>query len=262
MGESKLFSRGGSILGSKHRNLHVNNQDALCTQSFSIKDFGKNYQIGLVSDGCTGNPMFSHTEVGSNLLVVYAFRRIQNIICAGTSMADVPKLLFPSITEFILILNNLVMPDRTYWPYPVKIKGRENWSSSTRFRTDYLAATLIGFVSDGTDCVIFSAGDGIIMINNELQIIDQNDEPDYPMSSIDQPGKGFFIQEISMKEVDRLLISTDGLKKFIGEKEFVEQIYSFQPESILGLQFLLNINSEKFPEKMTDDCTAVTLKKT
>jgi hypothetical protein len=265
MEEIKFRVRKGSVHGAKHKNLHVNNQDAMLVENFSISTFKKEYRVGLVSDGCTGNPIFSHNEVGANLLTVFAYRRIQDFICAGANIAEVPKVLFLSITEFIGSLVNQIMPSSVYWPYPVKLKDREGWSSATRFRNDYLAATLLGFITDGVDCVIFSAGDGIIMINDELEIIDQNDQPDYPAVSVNQVGKGFAVKQRPLAEINRLIISTDGLDDgtapLIKEKDFREKMFNHLPGNPFGLQCLLNIYSEQFPEKMKDDCTAVTLEK-
>lgn len=253
--------RAGSKQGSKHVRLGINNQDAHVSQSITIPTFGKQFNIGLVSDGCTGQPLFSHTEVGAHLVSLYAYRRIQELICSRVQLAQIPQVLYPSITEFMLDLMTKVMPPHVVWNYPVKIKDREKYTGQTRFRTDYLAATILGFISDGEDLVIFSAGDGVILVNDDLTIIDQDDKPEYPVISVNKPGQGFVTTSYRMCDVDRVAISTDGLKLPLQNSEFRNQLFQFKPELYLGLQTLLNITFNNSPELMLDDCTVVTLVK-
>ncbi|MDD5289848.1 MAG: protein phosphatase 2C domain-containing protein [Patescibacteria group bacterium] len=253
--------RSGTKQGSKHRILNLNNQDAVLSESFSVSAFGKNFHLGLVSDGCTGNPLFSHNEVGANLLVVYAFRRIQELICAGINILEIPKILFPTITEFLIDLSGKIMPTHILWQYPFVLKGREGWDGATRFHNDYLAATLLGFISDEENITTFSAGDGLILVNNDLTIIDQNDNPSYPVVSINQAGVGFAINNFRVEEINRLVIATDGLKSLLSEAPNQDLLFSFQRENLLGLQIWLNNMFNDFPEKMKDDCSAVTWEK-
>ena len=252
--------RQGSKQGSKHVRLGYNNQDAALCQSFTIQAFGKSYYVGLVSDGCSGNPAFSHTEVGANLGVVYSFRRIQELICARVPLAQIPQVLYPSITEFFLDMTNKLMPSHIVWNYPTRVKDREKFTGQNRLRTDYLAATLLGFITDGAELVTFSAGDGIILVNDDLTVIDQDDKPDYPVISINSPGQGFVTKTYNMTEVDRLAVSTDGLSELVkGSPEFRNQLFNHQPGQPFGLQTFLNVTSMNLPEMMKDDCTVITL---
>jgi len=261
-----IFVRKGTKHGSKHIQLGFNNQDAVVLESFAIPAFGKRYHVGIVSDGCTGAPGFSKTEVGSNLLTAYAFGRCQELICASVALPDIPRALFQMCTEFLRDMANKVMPSNILWSYAPEIKpylkeDRLAWNSTTRFRTDYLSATLLGFITDEEQLVIFSAGDGIIMVDSELKVIDQDDKPDYPAYSINNPGKGFETAIYDMKKVRRVVIGTDGPKDLMKNPEFVEQLFSHLPGQIMGLQILLNVTYQSQSHLMMDDCTMVTLQR-
>ena len=253
--------QAGSKQGSKHIRLGLNNQDARLAERFSVPAFDKDFRVGIVSDGCTGFPTFSRTEVGSNLLVLYAYRRIQEMVCSGMSVHEVAKALFPGITEFLWDLANKIMPPNIVWPYPVTLKKREGWTSQTRFQIDYLAATMIGFLDDGEDVIVFSSGDGIILVNDDIVVIDQNDQPQYPVISVNQATKGFDIKFYKTSNVRRLAVMTDGLKELVKSLSFVDSLFTHLPDQTLGLQFLLNTTFENSQDVMSDDCTVVTWEK-
>lgn len=69
---------------------------------------------------------------------------------------------------------------------------------------------------------VFALGDGIIMINGNITIIDQNNEPDYPVMHIDKINKkeGLikFLEENknqwNFTGLEDIIISTDGLQQF------------------------------------------------
>jgi len=262
-----IFVRKGTKHGSKHIQLGFNNQDGVVLESFAIPVFGKQYHIGIVSDGCTGTPGFSKTEVGASLLPVYAFGRCQELICASVALPDIPRALFQMCTEFLRDLANKVMPSNILWGYPAEIKqyltgGRDRWGSTERFRTDYLSATLLGFITDGVQLVTFSAGDGIIMVDSDTEVIDQDDKPDYPAYSINNPGKGFATKVYDVQKIRRLLISTDGLKQLLQDPAFAPKVFAHLPGHILGLQILLNVTFQTQSHLMLDDCTVVALENT
>lgn len=261
----KIFCRRGSIQGFKHHQWGVNNQDAVLVESFSVPKLEKQYHVGIVCDGCTGKPMFSKTEVGASLLPVYAYSRCQELICSGMSLPEIPLALFQMCTEFLRDLANKVMPSSVFWPYPSEVlavpsmKGRKDVNSTERFRLDYLSATMLGFITNEEQLVTFSAGDGVVLVNDELTVIDQNDEPDYLAHSINRPGKGFDVKTYNLLDVRRLALCSDGLKDLMKDPEFVDGMFSSEPGSIIGLHQYLAVKMFGNEDRMGDDCTAVTL---
>jgi hypothetical protein len=247
--------------GSSHKRLNYNNQDALLSQQFTVPKTGKTYHVGLVSDGCSGNPNFSHNEVGSNLLVLYAYRRIQEYVSSGMNTKDIPNCLFQSITDFLLTLMNLIIPNNFVWEYPFKSPKLNSSNSRNRFRDEYLAATFLGFISDGEVVVTFSAGDGIILVNEEVLIIEQNDRPDYPVLSINNPVNGFVVNEYDYVKINRIAVMTDGLKGLLSQDGFVDSIFSESKKGPMGLGVLMANKSDLYPDLMKDDCTIVALGK-
>lgn len=254
-----MIIRKATLHGGKHRQLRINNQDAYVTQTFEVPAYGKTYSVGLVSDGCTGIPAVSRSEVGSNLLVTYALGRIQQLICGGSKLEDIPRVLYSFAAEFLKNLSALVIAEGMHWPYPGQFKGdqafRNSLSAMERFRTDYLSATLIGFITDGETLVTFSAGDGVILVNDDLNVIEQNDRPDYISQSINRPNAGFVTRTYVANDVHHLAISTDGLKVFFSDPQFRLDI--FDPSRMLLA--ILAERFERMPEKMEDDCTVICL---
>lgn len=265
-GLPRIATRRATVQGTKHVQLGINNQDAWLMEEFDLPALGRRYRVGIVSDGCTGLPAFSRTEVGSNLLVLFAYARIQELVCARMALEEIPRTLFHAIIEFVRRLSNDVVPRGIHWGYPMKLNGthadRENWSSTMRFRTDFLSATLLGFVSDGERVITFTAGDGILIVNDEVRVIDENDHPNYPASCVNAPGIGFDVRSYAIGQVRRLAILTDGPKALVSNPAFVDSLFAHAPGNPMGLQFLFNVTRGNAPEKMTDDCTAVTFQPT
>ncbi len=171
--------RKGTKLGSRHMRLGLNNQDAVLSEEFYIPSTKKNYYVGLVSDGCTGFPFFSNTEVGSRLLSVFAYDRIQQFLCSGIEMCDVPRVLYGACAQYLQSLTALTLSHSTIWKYPVEHKVLDGRTAQDRLQSDYFAATLMGFISDGNEMIIFTAGDGLVLLNEQITVIDQNDHPEY-----------------------------------------------------------------------------------
>jgi hypothetical protein len=247
----------------KHLQLGVNNQDAVLVQEFGIPQWGKTYQVGLISDGCSGLPVFTHNEVGANLMVVNCLGRIQELIVGGAGMQEIPVPLYHSVIDFMRNLANTIMPANVHWPYNVQFPAahafRTTISSTKRFTLDYLAATIAGFVDDGETLVVFRADDGIVAVNDDLFVVDQNNQPDYPALSVNTPGGGFKTSVYASADVPRLLMATDGLKPLTeGEFGVPGVFFAGDPENPMDLQTTLKIFRKEHGEKVGDDCTVLT----
>lgn len=255
--------RTGSVHGVKHAKLGTNNQDAVLAQEFSIPKWGTSYRVGLISDGCSGIPAFTHSEVGAHLMVVNCLARIQELIIGGARMEDIPMPLYHSVTNFMRNLANTIMPANIHWPFGVPFRGsnafRDNIDATRRFTIDYLAATVAGFIDDGETLVVFRSDDGVVSVNDELFIVDQNNQPDYPALSINSPGGGFKVSVYASAEVSRLCLATDGLKELltVGELGLPGAFFEGN-DNQMNVQFALNRLRKAYGEKMGDDCTVLT----
>jgi hypothetical protein len=264
---AKTTLRRGSVHGVRHARLGVNNQDAAELLEFSIPKWGKTYRIGILSDGCTGIPAFTRSEVGANLLALFCLSRIQELIALGTRLEDIPLPLYHAVTSFIRDLSNTLMPATTFWPYPMqfppgKHEFRNRLSPNRRLVVDYLAATLLGFIDDGDKIVTFQAGDGVIIVNDQVMVTDQNDRPEYPAVSVTSPGGGFDIKMYESPTVNRLALASDGLEDLLTRPELglPDQLFD-ATDNPQSLQFCLQRLRKLVPEHMPDDCTVVTLQR-
>ena len=265
-----FFGRRGSHIGSKHQQLDINNQDACIVDTFCSRVTKKRYYYGVLSDGCTGMPMFSRTEVGSNLLTTFLFGEIQKLLRTGASPESIVDGLFQRCAQTINAVTNLIVPPTVHWPYPIDFSGkhafRNDLDATQRFQVDYFSATIIGFIADNEDIIVFSSGDGIIMVNDQIDIIDQNDEPDYIANSLYKPAKKFESKQYRMEDIDTFGIMTDGMKHLTADPELLTQIFEVvtDPSDLMAslkLQTLLNKVIDDRPEDYEDDYTAVTLQR-
>ena len=181
MTEPTYRVRAASVQGVKHVQNGINNQDAQQVHEFAVPKWERTFRIGFVSDGCSGIPAFSRSEVGANLTVTYCVARVQQLILGGAELKEIPLLLYHSLTSYLHAVASLTMPANVHWVYPVNFSGsrafRNDMSSTDRFLFDYLMATVIGYIDDGTTLVTFRIGDGVMIggasgINGHITIGD------------------------------------------------------------------------------------------
>ena len=134
---------------------------------------------------------------------------------------------------------------------------RNSLSATQRFTVDYLTATVIGFVDDGEMLVTFQAGDGVIIVNDDVMVVDQNDRPEYPATS---PYGSFAVETYDAQRVRRLVLASDGIEELLKQyaTELPGRLFDHMPTEPAGLQYLLNILRKQNPEKVSDDLTVIT----
>ena len=256
--------RAGTVHGLKHAMLNTNNQDAYQILEFSVASWGKTFRIGVVSDGCSGIPAFTRTEVGANLLVIHCLARAQELILNGAKIEEIPQPLYYAVTNFLRNVASLVVPAGIHWPYPVTFSGshefRNVMKAPQRFITDFLTATIIGFIDDGETLLTFQAGDGVIIVNDEIMIVDQNDTPEYPALSANSAGGGFVSRTYTSSDVSRLVLATDGIEELLKLPDvgLPGRLFDHMPDSSMGVQYLLNVLRKQHGDKVGDDLTVIT----
>jgi len=254
--------RTGTVQGVKHTKLGTNNQDAVLTQQFEVPKRNKTYRVGVISDGCSGIPAFTHSEVGAHLLVTCCLARVQSLILREIPLVDIPGVLYHLVMDSMHGLTDIIMPARTHWPYNMRFTRerdayRNELNANQRFTVDYLAATLAGFIDDGETLVVFRADDGVLAIDDELFVVDQNNEPAYPMLS---PSGSFETLTFASADVSRLCLATDGIKELLTADDLLlpGALFEANPANPMGLQYKLNRLRKECGEKMGDDCTIIT----
>jgi hypothetical protein len=175
-----------SIIGTTHRRMKYNNQDA----SYFICD--DNIIVGIVCDGCGSA---AHSEVGAQLGARFIAAKCIELF--RDSPFDVERLA-KQIETYLKGLASICSVGKT----------RE-------FILDYLLFTLIGFVVKQDLTHIFWAGDGVVMVNDELTIIDRNNRPEYFAKTL--LGEEIEIEHhiYDTHTINHLMIGTDGVEAII-----------------------------------------------
>ena len=251
--------RSGSVAGQAHKRLGINNQDACLWRCMEIDS--RPYAVGVVCDGCTGDrrKRSSRTEIGAVLLSQFACSEIRLMLTANMRPEDIPQALYMRCAAYVGAVARAT----------VLGAAEEIWN----FIQSHFLCTLLGFVADSEQLVIFSAGDGVIIVNDDAWIIDQHDQPLYlAYHQVDRNILGgaalslpqtFQIRRLELAAVRRFALCSDGIVKrdpesraaFVDAAD-IEALWSYEPQAAAGLQWWLNRSSNQlglFP----DDCSVI-----
>lgn len=250
---TELNLRKGTIPGYSHTKKKRNNQDACVVNKTKIAD--QEYYYGVVADGCTGAPG-SNTEVGSILITQFIASETLLILTSGVELVDVPRILFPRCIGYLRsIAGSTVMGSpEIMWEFI-----RRN-----------LLCTIFGFLANDSQLIIFNAGDGMTIVNDDINIIDQNDVPNYLAyhlvdrtimgKSIDRLQSNFDVVAYDLVSVRRFAVCTDGLTREFKKQDLriddLNGIWEYEPNARAGLQWWLNIQSAD-NGCFEDDCTII-----
>lgn len=234
----------GSIIGREHVRLWKNNQDSVRLGETKLRQ--QTYYYGVICDGSFSG---AYSETGANLLSSFIVNEIPLILKAESDLNKVPQFLFHRCVGYLWSIAGQTIVGDYY--------------KTISFIKEHLLCTVIGFIMDEQNGVIFSAGDGVIIINDEITVIDQDNMPMYlAYQLIDRaylklPGgqlpENFVTQAIIMANVKRLAIGSDGLTK-----EAAEVIWQ-KPDSLTLNRRLKVFTSRETP--LFDDCTVITMER-
>ncbi len=172
-----------SIIGISHRKLFYNNQDAY--KIIHKEDF----VVGVVCDGC-GSCM--NSDIGAKLTAEFVANYcVLNFMDKKFDGQELAK----AVIRFYEDCSNLIL------------------AKDNRFISDTFFTTIIGFVFSIKQNIVFSSGDGVIVHNNSIEIIDHKNAPNYLVHNI-LSHKSYGFKEKIIEDVDftRLLISTEGIE--------------------------------------------------
>jgi hypothetical protein len=234
--------RAGSVIGQEHIFRQTNCQDKYnCGEIIAA---GHRYWLGVVCDGCSSGPQ---SEVGAALLAEFSVREIARMLEAGWTVAQIPAELYGRLLAFLQKLGHLVLGEA-----PSK-------AEMARFTGTYLLATVLGFIVGEDTTVIFAAGDGLIIANDQVLVRDEANAPRYPAYKLVDPAflernagarTEFEVISLDTPEVERLAIWTDGFNPALAG-----QIWNLGgPRS---LQRKLNVWAKQ--KLFGDDTTGITL---
>jgi serine/threonine protein phosphatase PrpC len=194
----KFFITSGSVCGAMHRNTFRNNQDAIFIAE------NEKALVGIVSDGCSGG---KHNEVGSKLIT----RFICNQLLEMSSKLDKPAKMNKILERVRIKSLNLIR-------YILNSTG----GNIKQNIQDMFLFTIIGVVITDNHSFIFTMGDGAYVLNSNLYIIDQKNQPKYLayglIDELDTPH--FKIRKvIKTKRIENLILSSDGITYLLYNSE-------------------------------------------
>ncbi len=202
---------GATQQGTTHIFDNSNNQDAV---SLFLSD---NLIIGIVCDGCTSTHdeirnSYSNNEIGSKLISFNLSNIIQNYLSEN-------KIYDNGFLENIE--TSLLQRLATI----IDLQLANDEKAKEIFIYDYLMTTILCFIITEKDFIVFSCGDGIIGINDNIQSLMENGTylsslllpkccPSAYVNS--EPPSGFVINyKGNTSELQYILLATDGFTELI-----------------------------------------------
>lgn len=234
-----------SFPGIDHKLLGKNNQDSFYHACVTVEK--TNYAFGVVCDGCSAG---ARSETGAHLMVSYIASEIPMMLQVGVPMEEIPGALFSRCIGYLSAIASM-----TSMGDPIK---------RINFIINHLLCTIIGFIADNEKITFFSAGDGVLVINDQFIQIDEDNKPRYlAYHLVDRKyltakegivPEAFVVQTYQMSEIKRFAVCSDGMLS-----EAVGALWG-HTEDELGVQRSLKVLSRR---KLTfkDDCTAIVVEK-
>lgn len=244
----------GVHIGHSHHRAYQNCQDAVSMSSWSHQ---QKYWAGIVCDGCGGTHLdlkqyglIGRSEVGANLL---SFRLLQELIFKTKQLEHLGCSLDKIFKEISYSAFHLIMRS---------IDCMRNEDSILNLQQFWLS-TILGFIMTDKEGYIFSCGDGVYQIDEQIQVIDQHGTPDYiaykcfPSEKV----KDVNLQIVSFDpvNVNRIMVATDGFvdhAKFDKDALFDQQ---WEKTGQYGLKKWMNSHFDK--GYFNDDCAIVLAEK-
>ena len=224
----------GQVTGRDHLLRRVNCQDSVGIRQLETA------VIGIVCDGCGSG---KHSEVGAKLVTEYLLNQAEYLLDEGVTLDALPRLLYAQTLTYLDGLLSTVDATR-----------------QLEFINDYLLFTIQGVIITGAEGVIFSAGDGMVLVNEDLQIRDEDNQPNYIAYHLIDPRylngdvlPETFDYQLLANDWQRLAIATDGF-----EPELFHDIWGFRNPRVL--QRKMNVWSDR-EHRFKDDATIITIER-
>ena len=215
----------GSVPGVYHRAINRNNQDAAY---WAESEHGL---VACVLDGC-GSGLYS--EIGARLT--------SRVLCKRAL-----ELLYLQKQGFVF-RHGLLEELRLSLINFIRELAGQLGASFSQVINDYFLFTIVAALITEETTSIFTLGDGLFSLNGETTIIDENNQPNYLGYALvksdttrKNPNALDFVlrEEISTREVDSLILGSDGVVDLLERKDQLIKILGV--ESRVGdlNQFLL-----------------------
>jgi hypothetical protein len=203
-----------SIIGSFHTN---HNEDA-----YLITEIGNNHILLAVTDGCS---MGKESHFASTL-ITKILRKISTEISYKTFLSKRDK----STEEYLLEILERLFQELKFLKNHLLLEVEE-----------ILSTLILGILNPKEkQAELITIGDGLICCNGALYEYEQDDKPDYLGYHLAENFNTWFQkqeQQLSLKQVEDLSISTDGIFTF---KKFDNKAYESIQEEEIAAYFLID----------------------
>lgn len=237
MKDFRLLS--AQVIGQNHWFYHRNCQDAVARHQADDR------LVAFVADGCSEG---RHSEVGAQLTVLSLLNATHSLLDRGVPVSELPDLLYQHLL-FSQIRQLQAVGFSRHHP------------AGAGYVRDYLLATALGLVLTPTAGLILAAGDGLIAINDQVIIRDENDTPAYPAYHLIDPRQltcspsqlptTFSAIPLAPESLEKVALATDGF-----QPELLADVWEIP--TTLALQRQLQVWGFR-QKKFGDDTTIVVL---
>ncbi len=239
----------GLIAGREHILEGRNCQDALYT--LTCKCQGRLYHVGVVADGCSAG---KHSEVGAQLAVRFIAEDVRRLLQHDVAFSALPGMLFGDLVHF---LKEIVAAYHFVTP-----------GDLVAYVEDYLLFTVIGYVvseGDQQQMLVFAAGDGIVILNEQRYLLDQQNAPHYVGYQViersylrsDAPtlSEGFELYQLPPgEELIRLALGSDA---WLTEQPLLDQVWSNRGRGELQMR----MNAWSNARHLRDDASLIVVER-
>lgn len=209
-----------------------------CQDSYALYE-STDTIIGVVCDGCSEGP---RSEVGAALGAQYLMAQASQLVAQHIPLADLPKMLYTRLVAYLDQVTALSTP-------PNRVV----------FVRDYLLFTVLVLIITKEGTLLLSAGDGLIVIDEQVECIDQKNLPSYVAyhllpeylpTSFKMP-QGFQVHAVT--EWQQLAIGSDGFVP-----DLLPDVWGMS--HIRSLQRKMNVWAEQ-GRHFRDDATLITIER-
>lgn len=223
----------GQSIGLDHQRKQRN-----CQDSYALHE-SADAIIGVVCDGCSEGP---RSEVGAALGAQYLATQAAHLIEESVPLAELPDQLYQGLIAYLGQITDLSMPP-----------------SRVGFIRDHLLFTALVLIITPEGTLILSAGDGLIVSDDQIECIDQNNAPSYiayhlvpehlpPTFKLPQ---GFQVRAVPQWQ--QLAVGTDGFSP-----DLMPNVWGMN--HVRSLQRKMNVWAEQGRHFM-DDATLITVER-
>ncbi len=233
--EREIRLRSAQIIGRSHLLSGRNSQDALKTGSLEVR--GQKVFYGVICDGCSEG---ESNEVGAKLASAFLGRQIEILLKQRIPLGKIPPVLHKRMFGFLKGLLGKISFDAP--------------ASRAVFIENNLLFTILGFIFTEDETIVFAQGDGVLVVNDEVTIRDENDRPNYiGYDLLKTSPTSFDVYRFPGALVARIAIASDALEE---ETDFVSELWG--NTHAVGLQRKVNILSRQ-EHRFRDDLSVIAL---